>query len=80
MSVRYILACPVVVISMKQIFKQYSFALALIGILSTVGCGGSKEPEGPEMGSIQAYLDENPDAAARIDEDVDDGTDDGTGE
>jgi hypothetical protein len=65
---------------MNQTLKQYSGALVLIGILSSVGCTGGKEPQGPEMGSIQKYLDENPDAAARIDEDVDDGTDDGTGE
>ena len=60
--------------------NQYTSALVLVGILSAVGCSGGKEPEGPEMGSIQEYLDENPDAAARIDEEVDDGTDDGTGE
>ena len=45
-----------------------------------VGCGPSMEPTGPDEGSVQAYLDANPEAAARIDEDVDEGEDDGTGE
>ncbi|QDV41873.1 hypothetical protein Enr13x_17160 [Stieleria neptunia] len=51
-----------------------------VGTLTFVGCGPSKEPTGPDEGSVQAYLDANPEAAARIDEEVDEGEDDGTGE
>ena len=36
--------------------------IASFGLLSC-GCGGgNKEPEGPELGSVQAYLEEHPEA------------------
>ncbi|MEO1524901.1 MAG: hypothetical protein AAFX06_05665 [Planctomycetota bacterium] len=40
--------------------------LVLIGLVS--GCGDANQPQGPEPGSVQAYLDENPDVAARVNE------------
>ena len=37
-------------------------------LLPLAGCSGSQTPSGPEKGSVQRYLDENPEAAARIDQ------------
>ncbi|MDV6029615.1 MAG: hypothetical protein F9B45_05820 [Phycisphaera sp. RhM] len=65
---------------MKFSWINSTAASLLAGTLMFVGCGPSTEPTGPEEGSVQAYLDANPEAAARIDEDVDEGEDDGTGE
>ena len=45
---------------MRVFFNAAVFTLALLG-LSAVGCdGGSTEPQGPELGSVQQYLDEHP--------------------
>ncbi|QEG00563.1 hypothetical protein Mal15_46340 [Stieleria maiorica] len=65
---------------MKQAWTKSAVALLMIAALVLCGCGPSKEPTGPEEGSIQAYLDANPEAAARIDEDDESEEDDGTGE
>lgn len=62
---------------MIQSLRICAFAV-LIGVL---GCSPAKTPTGPAEGSVQEYLDQNPDVAARIDEGVDtDESDDGTGE
>ena len=37
---------------------------ASIALLFVVGCGENNAPKKPEMGSVQAYLDANPDVAA----------------
>ena len=50
-------------------FARAGVLLSLFYIIGLfVGCGDSKAPQGPEKGSVQAYLDENPDAAARVNE------------
>ena len=48
------------IIGMRIFFNATVFTLALLG-LSAIGCdGGSTEPQAPEMGSVQKYLDEHP--------------------
>ena len=65
---------------MKQACLKLYIALLLIGPCALSGCGPSTDPTGPERGSVQAYLDANPEAAARIDEVEEEDEDDGTGE
>ena len=63
----------------KSILNCLSSVFALL-VIASIGCTPAKEPEGPADGSIQAYLDENPDVAARVDDDDTSGDDDGTGD
>ena len=42
-----------------------------VSLIPFAGCGADKTAEGPEVGAVQRYLDENPEAAARIDDDED---------
>lgn len=45
---------------MRVLVNAAAFTLALFG-LAAVGCdSGSTDPQGPEMGSVQKYLDEHP--------------------
>ena len=82
---RRLVVIPIAVNSMKQALIKSTVASLSLGMLISVGCGPSTAPTGPEEGSIQAYLDENPDVAARINEgdgpdEADEAADDGTGE
>ena len=66
---------------MKRSFLKYTVVLLGVCGVALPGCGPGTQPEGPERGSVQAYLDENPDVAARIDEgEYTEEEDDGTGE
>ena len=66
---------------MRRLLDQYTIVAVALCVLAASGCSPSNEPTGPEQGSVQAYLDENPDVASRIDEDVEDeDEDDGTGD
>lgn len=57
------------------------FHSLLFLVCLSLGCGDSNVPEGPEKGSVQAYLDANPDVAARANEgDGDDGSDEVEGD
>ena len=74
-------ASPFEVNSMSQSLRNYTFIVLIAGLFCSAGCGPTSKPTGPEKGSVQAYLDENPDVAARIDEGVEEEEeDDGTGE
>ncbi|OYP29961.1 hypothetical protein [Rhodopirellula sp. MGV] len=35
-------------------------ALAGLGLITNIGCDGSKEAQGPEAGAIEEYLNEHP--------------------
>lgn len=67
---------------MSQSLTKYTSCALVAGLLCLVGCTPAATPTGPEKGSVQAYLDENPDVASRIDEgaDMEETEDDGTGE
>lgn len=65
---------------MKRRLVNFTSVLLVIGAFLSAGCGPSNEPTGPAKGSVQEYLDANPDIAARVDEDIDTSEDDGTGE
>lgn len=54
--------------------------LVVFCLAALPGCGSGNTPQGPEPGSVQNYLDENPEVAARVDEDIDEESDDGSGE
>ncbi len=54
---------------MRAIVSTLCFGLCVI-FVSLSGCGDSTEPVAPERNALETYLDENPEAAARIDEDV----------
>ncbi len=65
----------------KSVSFANAFAMIVLMLCATLGCTPPKEPTGPAEGSVQEYLDANPDVAARIDEDeADDEGDDGSGE
>ena len=51
-----------------MVARVCSFFSVVLLICLVSGCGNSKTPTGPELGSVQAYLDENPDVAARVNE------------
>ena len=55
--------------------RQSIKLLALVPVLLipfSLGCAESKKVEGPEEGSLQAYLDANPDVAAEEENEGDD--------
>ena len=50
-------------------FKTFAFLfVAGLSLALVSGCGDSNAPQGPEPGSVQRYLDDNPDVAARLNE------------
>ncbi|MCA9137155.1 MAG: hypothetical protein KDB00_10360 [Planctomycetales bacterium] len=53
---------------MSDTLRKYTVCTVVAGLFGFVGCTPATTPTGPEKGSVQAYLDENPDVAARIDE------------
>lgn len=48
---------------MRVTQANLTFVLCFASLSLLCGCGGdTTQPEGPEMGSVQAYLDEHPEA------------------
>lgn len=67
---------------MRVVFSPLRVVLFLFGcviLVSQNGCGRDMTPTGPEQGAVQSYLDENPDVAARLDEDTEENEDDDDG-
>ncbi len=55
---------------MHAVISRVLCCVVFAALIPLAGCGKDDTPEGPEVGAVQKYLDENPEAAARIDEDV----------
>ena len=66
---------------MRIILPRVCYCFVCATFIFISGCGRDKTPKGPELGSVQKYLDDNPDIAARVNEDdVESDDDSGDGE
>ncbi len=51
-----------------RVLSRVSCCVVCVAMIPLSGCGKDTTPKGPEVGEIQQYLDEHPEAANREDE------------
>ena len=64
---------------MRVVISRVCCCLVCVAMIPLSGCGKDTTPKGPEMGEVQQYLDEHPEAANREDEVEPDDDDSGEG-